>query len=549
MNATMHRKVLMIGLDGATFDVVNPLIEAGRMPHLAKLIAGGACGRMVSTIPPISGPAWLSLATGMKPESTSIYDFTYRSGSSYELRNISSSDYAGRAVWDYLGDAGKTVGILNYPTLFPPYPVNGFLTSGLGASADDEFTFPADLRQELNRSAGGEYELYVCYHEPRYEDTELFLRDIHRALTKKLRAATTLAREKPWDFLWLVLSETDCMQHLLWQHLGKSGSNAQARRSQGFHKRFEELWGLIDQGIGELCAIAGPQTNVIVMSDHGFGPNEGVFKLNTWLEREGYLTWRKGQSRALEDAKEAVVAKIRAFARGIRLHKIAPSLYRRGRAARARMIEKIIEQIDLDKSIAFDPGHTIPFGGIYINDQVVTGPEKRRELAGEIERKLRDWARANNVTIEIWQRPVGRADSGPDLLVGVNDWGCVLLKEHLNGALFERRPYSSRHTGSHRMNGIFVAVGPDIRRGEVEPVHLCDVAPTVLHLFDVPVPASMDGRVRGDIVTDQYMSTHPDKPRSHGDGDEIREKTSRPREMTQREKDFMQQQLKDLGYM
>ena len=98
------------------------------------------------------------------------------------------------------------------------------------------------------------------------------------------------------------------------------------------------------------------------------------------------------------------------------------------------------------------------------------------------------------------------------------------------------------------MNGIFVAAGPDIRRGATEPVHLCDVAPTVLHLFDVPVPANIDGRVRTDIITDQYMSTHPDKPRRQA-GDDSRGKMSRAREMTQQEKDFMQQQLKDLGYM
>ncbi|HUV67054.1 MAG TPA: alkaline phosphatase family protein, partial [Sedimentisphaerales bacterium] len=200
----MERRILMIGLDGATFDVINPLMEEGRMPNMAGLMAAGTSGCMLSTIPPVSGPAWISLATGMKPERTAIYDFTYRKAGSYQLEHISSSDYAGRAVWDYLGQAGKKVGILNYPMFFPPYPVNGFITAGLGASDDDEFTSPAALKQDLNRAADGKYELCVGYHNIRYEDTELFLNDVQRVLDKKLRAATSLAREKQWDFFWLV---------------------------------------------------------------------------------------------------------------------------------------------------------------------------------------------------------------------------------------------------------------------------------------------------------------------------------------------------------
>jgi predicted AlkP superfamily phosphohydrolase/phosphomutase len=548
----MKRKILMIGLDGATFDVINPLIEEGRMPNLAGLIAAGASGCMLSTVPPVSGPAWLSLATGMKPERTSIYDFTYRKGESYELQHISSADYAGRAVWDYLGNAGKRVGILNYPTFFPPYPVNGFITTGLGASDGDEFTSPAALKQELNRAAGGKYELLIGYHNVRYEDTELFLSDVRRVLTKKLRAATCLAREKQWDFFWLVLSETDWLQHLIWQRLDEKRSDSDAQSRNGFRERFKELWGLIDQAIGELCEIAGPQANIVVVSDHGFGPNEGVFKLNVWLERERYLIWRNSNNGAFRDAKDAICRGARAIARGIKLHKLAPALYGHGRATKDKLIEQVVDQIDLAKSVAFDPGHTIPFGGIYINDQIVTSPQKRKELSREIEEKLHKWAEANSVSIETWQRPDSpgaRANTGPDVLVGINDWGCVLLKDHLGGEVFERRPYSTRHTGSHRMNGIFVAAGPDIRRGAVETIHLYDIAPTILHLFNVPVPADMDGRVHEDIVTAEYLKAHPAKFQSEAAGNKSQETSSRAREMTQQEKDSVQQQLKDLGYM
>jgi predicted AlkP superfamily phosphohydrolase/phosphomutase len=547
----MSNRVLIIGLDGATFDVINPLMEEGLLPNLAGLIARGASGRMLSTIPPISGPSWISLATGMKPETTSIYDFTYRKGESYELQHISSSDYAGRSIWDYLSKAGKTVGILNYPMCFPPYEVNGFLSVGLGTSEDNEFTFPRDLKRELDTAAGGKYEMTVGYHDVRYEDAELFLNDLQRVLTKKLRAATYLVKEKQWDLFWVVLSETDWLQHLMWRHIDERHSLHEGQKSRDLYERFKQIWTLVDKTIGEWADIAGEQSNLIIHSDHGFGPNEAVFKLNVWLEREGYLVWRKGQKKAVGDAKEEFLKRCKAMARTLKLYKLAPRLYQYGRATKEKLIERTIDQINLEKSIAFDPGHTIPFGAIYINDRLADTSQKRKEISQEIEQKLRDFANMNNVKVEIWRKsdlPDSESNTGPDVMVGMDDWRCVVLKDRLDGDVLERRPYSSRHTGSHRMDGIFIGTGPDIQNRRVENIQLCDIAPTVLHLFDIPTPPGMDGHVRTDVITAEYLVRHPVSVQ-----DEIpqasAEAVGQTRDMTQEEQDVIQKQLKDLGYM
>ena len=154
----MKRRILVIGLDGATFDIIDPLIKEGVMPNLKKLTEHGTVGSLQSTIPPISGAAWVALATGMKPEKTGIFDFRYRRDNSFKLYGVTSAAYYGRAVWDYLCQAGKRVGILNYPMLYPVYEVNGFMTAGIGASLDGEFAFPKHLKQELNKLAGGQYD-------------------------------------------------------------------------------------------------------------------------------------------------------------------------------------------------------------------------------------------------------------------------------------------------------------------------------------------------------------------------------------------------------
>jgi len=543
----------MIGLDGATFDVINPLIEEGLMPNLAELIDKGASGSMLSTIPPISGPAWVSLATGMKPEKTSIYDFTYRKGNSYDLQPVSSLDYAGRAVWDHLGKAGRKVGILNYPMFIPPYEVNGFISAGLWASEDGEFTFPPALKQELNEAAGGKYELDVDYHKPRYEDTELFLDDIHRVLAKKLDAAKYFVKEKEWDFFWFVISETDWIQHIMWRHIDESHPLYEGKKSRMLHQKFKEFWRVIDEAIGEMSAIAGEQSNIVVFSDHGFGPNEEIFRLNVWLEREGYLVWKKKRSKAFSSAKGVVFTCCKSAAKAVKLNKLTPGLYNHyGRKTRGRLIERAIDQIDIEKSVAFDPGHTIPFGGIYINDQLIKDPRKRDELGREIAGKLRNWGNLNNVKVETWQKcdsPVTEAGTGPDVLVGINDWRCVLPKDRFNGEVFERKPYSSRHTGSHRMDGIFIGVGPDIQSCTIDKVHIYDIAPTILYLFNMPVPQHMDGNVLKSIVDEQYLTRNPVKHQSGDQDDGFSDSIDRTKELTQKEKDVIQQQLKDLGYM
>ena len=546
----MSNKVLIIGLDGATFEVIDPLLNEGLLPNLAGLVEKGVSGRILSTIPPISGPSWISLATGMTPERTSIYDFTYRKEEGYELQHISSINYAGRSIWDYLSKANKKVGILNYPMCIPPYAVNGFLSAGLGTSEDNEYIYPPELKQEVDAAAGGKYEMTVGYHEPRYEDADLFLNDLQRVLHKKLRVARYLIENKQWDLFWFILSETDWMQHLMWRHIDENHSLHEGQKSRDLYERFKQIWIRIDKAIGEFAEIAGEQLNLIVHSDHGFGPNEAVFKLNVWLEREGYLVWR-GTKKKSGNTREDVLHRCKAIAKTLKLHKLAPKLYDVGRTTKQKLMDKTINHIDLDKSIAFDPGHTIPFGGIYINDRLVETDQKKNEITQEIERKLRNFASGNNVKIDVWRKgdlPDAQSGTGPDLIIGMDDWGCVVLKDPLEGDVLERRPYSTRHTGSHRVDGIFIAAGPDIQSGRVDDLQLFDVAPTVLHLFGIPTPPGIDGHVRADILTAECLSRHPVSVQ--GDvAQASAEAAGQTRDMTQEEQDAIQQQLKDLGYM
>ena len=549
----MKKRVLIIGLDGATFDVINPLMEEGLMPNLAQLIQEGAAGTMRSTTPPISGPSWLALATGMSPERLGVYDFCCRKDSSYRLVTISSADFAGRCVWDYLGQAGRQVGILNYPVCIPPYSVNGFLSAGLGASVDGQYTCPAELEHELDRAAGGRYELLVNYHDERYNDTDLFLSDLRRVLEKKVKTAAYLMKAKPWDFFWVVFSETDWLQHLMWHHIDKNHPLHDTKQSERFIQQFKRVWAEIDEAVGALCGIAGPSAVKCILSDHGFGANDETFRLNVWLQEQGYLVWQQGSNRTLDGLKGATFRFVRTIGRATGLHKLAPGLYARGRAARRNLMPKIIDQIDLERSVAFDPGHTQPFGGIYVNDQIVgRDAAQRQKIIDELRQKLSAWARSTGVKIETWQKnssAEGGDNLGPDLIVAVDDWRCVMLKDCSMAEVFERKPLSPRHTGSHRMNGIFIAAGPDIVHEALNGVSVLDVAPTILHLFGQKIPADMDGRVLEELFSRQYVAEHQIEVQQPREGSPTMGTHKQTRQMTSEEKETIERQLKDLGYM
>lgn len=501
MNKKNSAKVLVIGLDGATFDIIDPLVKEGKMPNLKRLIECGASGSLESTTPPITGPAWLSLTTGMSPGKTGIFDFMKRTDESYCLHPISSQDFVGKSVWDYLSQAEKQVGILNYPLLYPPYKINGFMSAGVGVPLiDANFTYPKMLKRELNQIAGGRYEIMVPYHKPRYNNTDLFLKDLYRVFNKHVRAAKYLITKKKWDLLWVIFSQTDALQHLMWRFIDPDHPLYQKKQAEIYGQKFKDFWKYVDKAIGDILNLIDQKTTIILLSDHGFGPNNQVFHLNLWLEQEGFLKRKRSKILSKHTAWEgfhkiAKITKLKNWC--FYVHKYGVN------TLRSLKNESALKQIDLQRSIAFDPGHSIPFGGIYINNTLISNSEERKITINKITEKIRIYGKKHGLKIEIIE-PKNLYDCQvnnrcPDLLLKINDWGCVIKKGFEADEILENKSYSPRHTGSHRMNGIFIAYGPNIQKTKLENAKIFDIAPTLLYLFNQPIPGKIDGRVLKEI--------------------------------------------------
>src|ERR1043166_5584682 len=143
-------KVLIIGLDGATWRVLEPWARAGRLPHLAALMARGSWGPLRSTVPALTPPAWSSLITGRNPGAHGVFAFRRLAPGRYETAGLASAaDLRAPTLWDIAGRAGKQVGVISVPPSYPLRPVNGFVVGCMLTPPGEPFTYPPELAHEI----------------------------------------------------------------------------------------------------------------------------------------------------------------------------------------------------------------------------------------------------------------------------------------------------------------------------------------------------------------------------------------------------------------
>ena len=149
-------KVVVIGLDAATWTVIRPWMAEGKMPNLAKLMKAGVSGALESILPPITPPAWTSFMTGKNPGKHGIFHFVETEHGGYAMNYANATSRRSQTVWKLLNDAGYSVGTMNIPFTYPPERLNGFQISGMDTPSETSpFIHPPELREELVEHLGG----------------------------------------------------------------------------------------------------------------------------------------------------------------------------------------------------------------------------------------------------------------------------------------------------------------------------------------------------------------------------------------------------------
>src|SRR4030042_3413938 len=275
------KRVFVIGLDGSTFDLLDPWIEEGKLPHLKRMMERSTFGRLESTTPPVTPPAWTSFMTGVNPGKHGVFDFYAFNPNSFEKDLVNSSHVRSKRFWDLAGERGKRSIILYVPLTYPPQRLEGVMISGIPAPLHGELIYPKEMEEELKKKSE-KWLFEVDLDKLRDFHEESFLKEIYQTLEARIGVANYLV-SKEWDIFVLVIMETDWMQHFLW----------------GEKERYLlPFYAKIDGMIGHFIDSLTEEDTILILSDHGFGEVSRTFYINSWLRKEGFLSSRRRWGRS-----------------------------------------------------------------------------------------------------------------------------------------------------------------------------------------------------------------------------------------------------------
>lgn len=492
----MKRQTLLLGLDGATFTVLDPLMRDGVMPFLKELVATGARAPLRTIIPALTPPAWTSLMTGRSPGQHGIFDFFRRTApDSQHMRFNTSHDVAVETIWAMANRYGRRAIVLNFPLMFPPPAIVGSVVSGwMPWRQLRHGCYPPDLYDRLKALPGfepRELAMDMGLEEKALEGCDAsehaeWVRLHTRREEHWLQILRYLMREDPAELTAVLFDGVDKLQHLFWRYLDPALatvplSAAEEQVRQGCLDYFRRL----DGALAEIVELAGANATVIVASDHGFGPQTGTFFVNTWLQQHGYLAWA--------DENAALTAE--------------PDKLGIGQLARH------VYLLDWAHTTAY--ASTPSTNGIHIvvdkGDGVGVPPAEyehfRQKLTAEL-LELKDPQTGASVVSRAWTREEAFAgpfmELAPDLTLVLNDGGLISILA--SDTAYKVRPQPS---GTHRPDGIFIAAGPGIRQGALTQLSILDVAPVVLNSLGLPIPVELEGRIPMEMFEDPKTVNQP----------------------------------------
>lgn len=553
-------RILVIGLDGATFDLIKPWAREGHLPALAHLMAHGVHGALRSTIPPMTAPAWTSFATGVNPGKHGLYDWIARVPGSYTFTPVTSLDAKAPTIYSLLSEAGRRVCALNVPMTYPASPVNGLMISGMPApSLKHTVSYPPDALEQIVTAIGD----YMLYPDPgqAYSDSgvDAFLARLYACTELRVKAFDYLRQREPWDFAMMVFNGTDTVSHAMWKYMDREHPLHDPARYDRYGSAIRDFYRTVDGYLGQVIDTLPDDTVLVVMSDHGFGPFHKFIHVNNWLIHEGFMAIRP-------DARSRVKQSF--FRAGFAPMTVYDWLMRLGLGGLKREVVRgqgqgllkamflSFDDVDWQRTVAYSLGNV---GQIYLNVKgrepfgcVEPGAayEHRRDAILARLQDLRDPETGETIVEAVFRREeVYRGDlvaRAPDILFlprrleyfgfGEYEFGSHRIVESMRRGI----------SGTHRMNGIFLAYGAPVRPGlAIHGAAIVDLAPTMLHLSGRPVPAHMDGRVLEEALVEGFRSVerstepldHGTVPGRNGQG------------LSDEDREVLAQRLRSLGYV
>lgn len=549
----------MIGLDGMTYDVLDPLIEEGVTPTIGRLVRGGARAPLETIFPPLTAAAWTSAVTGKNPGKHGILEFFLRRPGTMEDMAVNQKLRDSRAIWDLLGDAGVRSIVTNVPCTYPPENIPGVMISDfLTPGGRRDFVTPDGLLDEIE-SEFGPYRLHLggTYRRGQIDSVVDELID---EIEYKTRVNRFLMEREEWGACFTHVWGTDRIQHELWHLFDPRHPRHNAKEAKVYRSRVTEYWARVDACVEEMVEAAGTSCNTLLVSDHGFGPLHKYCSFNVWLLQQGLL-------RLKSDA--ATMVKRLAFALGVtpefafKLSRTVPAggaKAKRGvtadRSKRGKLNKLFLSfnNVDWASTKVYSKGN---YGQLFVNlkgrepNGTVAPGAEYEAVRDDLVRKLRvivDPSTGKPLVGEVFKREElfhGRhVESAPDV--------CFLPADMRYISIGDMDFTSNRFivdafgiSGGHRMHGIFAANGPAIRPGTtLAAAHITDLTPTMLHLLGQPMVDDMDGRVLEEILEPSFAASNPVRSVAATGGHEAADA-----DLSEDETGEIKDRLRELGYL
>lgn len=512
-------KTVILGIDGAHFELIKPWIKSGKLPNIECMINDGIKGDLQSVLPPVTSPNWKAYATGKNPGKLGIFwwenvDMDERRVYYPDNRKANHPEF-----WELIGQQ-SSAGVVNVPTTYPPREVEPFIVSGAPDAAETGFTHPPKLEEELKETLGYKVTKGKSIKNQPNEAAE----EIVDLIDLRFKAGKYLLDEYDPEFLQISTFYINSLHHYFWDD-----------------KRTLEGWKIIDKHLKEFL---NENYNIVLMSDHGATKIDTVFHINTWLEQEGYLVSDMKFTKLL-DRMGISTEQLINISTKLNINDIATQ------ATPQWIIDQIpteggdvrreskTSNINWEATTALASGQ----GPIYVDPEKGTSEKIQTEIIKSLSTltgpRGKSIANAIHRGQAVYNGPY--LQEAPDIIIDQRDG------VHIAGGLGRNQiftnPEEDGWKGENKRDGLFVATGPDIATGEIVELSILDLAPTLLHLHGCPIPEDFDGTVRKTIYAERSNPLERNIKYSEPSNKKGQRAQSNP------EYDNVRNRLQDLGYL
>jgi len=569
--STNSGRVIIIGMDGATFELILPWIQEGKLASFRKIMDEGVHGSLDPASNMRSAASWTSFYTGKNPGKHGIYEFYDFSPDTYSIRFINGSHCLEPSLWRLLSDRDFSSIVINVPMTYPAEPTKGIVLAGLDApgTQSNGFCHPHNCLEELEDKFG----TYIL--EPGLtgfiidNKLDMAVERLFEEIEQKRKVMFHLMENKKWDFFTIVYRSLDAAQHCFWKFMDPRHPHHDPSQKDKYGDVILEVYQKLDAILGDVMDFIHPEDILMVMSDHGFGPKHPANnQLNAWLASRGYLAYKQG------DSPVSITSLMR---KGLKntYQLLAGKLPRRHKEVFARLFPGIRDRVHtrlcytgIDWSNTKAYSDTL-FSNIRVNlngregSGIVQAGEDYNTLIESIRRDLldcRDVKSGEQIVEsvfhkdEIYKGPA--RENAPDLTIRWREdllISGIKLDQSFDADLLPTiRPFIPAEdamviSGDHRRFGIFLARGPDIKKGEhIEDAHIMDLVPTVLYLMGSGIPQDMDGKVLTTMFETEILR---EQPRQEIEARSEKVKRGASGEYDEAEKEVIAERLRQLGYL